>query len=161
MSGSNSCFLTCIQVSQQAGQVVWYCHLLKNFPQFVVLYIAKGFGIVNKAEIDVFLELSCFFQWMIQRLLAIWSPVPLPFLNPAWISGSSWFTYCWRLPWRILSITLQVVWDEWNCAVVQTFFDIVFLWDWNENGHFPVQWPVLSCPNLLTYWVQHFHCIFF
>ena len=71
MSGCNYCFLTYIQISQEAGQVVWYCHLLKNFPQFVVLYIVKGFGIVNKAEIDVFLELSCFFQWMIQRLLAI------------------------------------------------------------------------------------------
>ena len=62
MSGSNCCFLTCIQVSQEAGQVVWYYHLLKNFPQFVVTYTVKGFGIVNKAEIDVFLEFSCFFD---------------------------------------------------------------------------------------------------
>ena len=60
MSGSNCCFLTCIQVSQEAGQVVWYSHLLKNFPQFIVIHTVKGFGIVNKAEIDVFLELSCF-----------------------------------------------------------------------------------------------------
>ena len=43
---------------------------------------------------------------MIQRMLAIWSLVSLPFLNPAWISGSSWFTYCWSLTWRILSVTL-------------------------------------------------------
>ena len=62
MSSSNCCFLTCIQVSQEAGQVVWYSHLLKNFPQFVVIYMVEGFGIVNKAEIDVFLELSCFFD---------------------------------------------------------------------------------------------------
>src|SRR5574337_521996 len=61
MSSSNCCFLTCIQVSQEAGQVVWYSHLLKNFPQFVGTHTVKGFGIVNKAEIDVFLELSCFF----------------------------------------------------------------------------------------------------
>ena len=51
-----------IQVSQEAGQVVWYSHLLKNFPQFIVIHTVKDFGIVNKAEIDVFLELSCFFD---------------------------------------------------------------------------------------------------
>ena len=61
MSSSNCCFLTCIQVSQEAGQVVWYSHLLWNFPQFIVIHTVKGFGIVNKAEIDAFLELSCFF----------------------------------------------------------------------------------------------------
>ena len=52
------CFLTCIQISQEAGQVVWYSHLFMNFPQFVVIHRVKGFGIVNKAEVDVFLELS-------------------------------------------------------------------------------------------------------
>ena len=62
MSSSNCCFLTCIQISQEAGQVLWYSHLLKNFPQFVVIHTIKGFGRVNKAEIDVFLELSCFFN---------------------------------------------------------------------------------------------------
>ena len=62
MSSSNCCFLTCIQVSQEAGQVVWYAHLFQNFPQFIVIHTVKGFGIVNKAEIDVFLELSCFFD---------------------------------------------------------------------------------------------------
>ena len=62
MSSSNCCFLTCIQVSQEAGQVVWYTHLFQNFPQFIVIHTVKGFGIVNKAEIDIFLELSCFFD---------------------------------------------------------------------------------------------------
>ena len=62
MSSSNCCFLTCIQISQEAGQVVWYSHLLKNFPQFIGIHTVKGFGIVSKAEIDVFLELSCFFD---------------------------------------------------------------------------------------------------
>ena len=62
MSSSNYCFLTCIQVSQEAGQVVWYSHLLQNFSQLIVIHTVKGFGIVNKAEIDVFLELSCFFD---------------------------------------------------------------------------------------------------
>ena len=62
MSSSNCCFLTYVQISQEAGQVVWYSHLFKNVPQFVVIHTVKGFGIVNKAEIDVFLELSCFFN---------------------------------------------------------------------------------------------------
>ena len=59
---SNCCFLTCIQISQEAGQVVWYSQLLRNFPQFVVIHTVKGFGIVNKAEVGIFLELSCFFH---------------------------------------------------------------------------------------------------
>ena len=62
MSSSNCCFLTCIQVSQEASQVVWYSHLFQNFPQLIVIHTVKGFGILNKAEIDVFLELSCFFD---------------------------------------------------------------------------------------------------
>ena len=62
MSSSNCHFLTCIQISQEVGQVVWYSHLFKDFLQFVVIHTVKGFGIVNKAEIDVFLELSCFFN---------------------------------------------------------------------------------------------------
>ena len=62
MSSSNCCFLNCIQISQEAGQVVWYSHLFQNFPQFIVIHTVEGFGIVNKAEIDVFLELSCFFD---------------------------------------------------------------------------------------------------
>ena len=62
MSSSNCCFLTCIQISQEAGQVVCYSHLLKNFSQFVVIYTVKGFGIVNKEKVDAFLELLLF-QW--------------------------------------------------------------------------------------------------
>ena len=54
MSSSNCCFLTCIQISEEAGQVVWYTHLFQNFSQFIVTHIVKDFGIVNKAEIDVF-----------------------------------------------------------------------------------------------------------
>ena len=95
MSSSNCCFLTCIQISQEAGQVVSYSHVLKNFPQFIVIHTVKGFGIVNKAEIDVFLEFSCFS--MIQWILAIWSLVLLPFVKPAWTTGSSLFTYCSRI----------------------------------------------------------------
>ena len=56
------CFLTCIRISQESGQVFWCLHLFQNFPQFIVIHTGKGFGIVNNAEIDVFLKLSCFFD---------------------------------------------------------------------------------------------------
>ena len=62
MSSSNCCFLTCIHISQEADQVVWYSHLFQNFLQFIVSHTVKGFGIVNKAELDAFLELSCIFH---------------------------------------------------------------------------------------------------
>ena len=81
MSGSNCCFLTCIQISQEAGKVVWYSYLLKNFPQFVVIHTVKGFSIVNEAEVDVFWNSLAFS--MIQQMLAISSLIPLSFLNPA------------------------------------------------------------------------------
>ena len=83
--------------------MVWYSHLFQNFPQFIVIHTVKGFGIVNKAE--MFFWNSLAFS-MIRQMLTIWSLVPLPFLKPAWTSGSSRFPYCWRLAWRILSITL-------------------------------------------------------
>ena len=62
MSGSNCCFLNCIQVSQEAVKVVWYPYLFKNFPQFIVIHTVKGFSVVNEAEVDVFLEIPCFFN---------------------------------------------------------------------------------------------------
>ena len=114
MSSSNCCFLTWIQVSQEAGQVAWY-------------------------------SLAYSIQWM----LAIWSLVPLPFLNPAWISGSSWFTYCWSLAWRILSITLL--------ACVQLCGSLNVLWhclslrlEWKLGSSSPVattEWHI-ECSTL-------------
>ena len=62
MCDCNCCFLTCIQISQEADQVIWYSHFFKNFPQFAVIHTVKSFGVVNKTEIDAFLELSCFFD---------------------------------------------------------------------------------------------------
>ena len=62
MSSSNCCFLTCIQVSQETGEMVWYSHLFQNFPQFIAIHTVEGFRVVNKTEIDVFLKLSCFFE---------------------------------------------------------------------------------------------------
>ena len=63
MSGTKCCLFICIQISQEAGKVIWYSHIFENFPHFVVIHMVKGFSLVNKAEIDVFLELSCFFLW--------------------------------------------------------------------------------------------------
>ena len=151
MSSYNCCFLTCIQVSQEAGQVAWYSHLFQNFPQFIVIHTVKVFGIVNKAERDVFLELSCFLD----------DPADVGNL----ISGSFAFS---KTSLNIRKFTVHVllkaglenfehyftsVWDECNCVVVWVFFGIAFLWDWNENWPFPVLWPLLSFPNLLAYWV--------
>ena len=131
MSSSNCCFLTCIQISQEAGQVVWYSHLLKNFPQFAVIHTVKGFGVVNKAEIDVFLELSCFFD----------DPRDVGSL----ISGSSAFSKSSLNIWKFMVHVLLKpglenfehyfvsVWDECNCAVVWAFFGIAFLWAWSEK----------------------------
>ena len=148
MSSCNCCFLTWIQIFQEAGQVVWYSHLFKNFPQFVVIYTVKGF-----------LELSCFFN----------DPMVVDNL----ISGSSAFSKSILNIWKFTGHVLlkpglenfehyfASVWDECNCMVVWTFFDIAFLWDWNENWPFPILWPLLSFPNLLAYWVQHIHSIIF
>ena len=124
MSSSNCCFLTCIQVSQEAGQVVWYSHLFLNFPQFLVIHTVKGFGIINKAEIDVFLELSCFFD----------DPVDVGNL----LSGSFAVS---KSNLKILKFMLHIllkpglenfehyftsVWDDWNCAVVWAFLALLF-----------------------------------
>ena len=159
MCCSNCCFLTCIQISQEAGQVVWYSHLFQNFPQVVVIHTVKAFGIVNKTEVDVFMKLSCFFH----------DPMDVGNL----ISGSSAFSKSSLNIWKFLVHVLlkpgsenfehylASIWDECNCMVVWAFFDITFLWDWNENWPFPVLWPLLSVLNLLACWVQHFHSIIF
>ena len=125
MSSSNCCFLTCIQVSLETGQVVWYSHLFHNFPQFILIHTVKGFGIVNKAEIDVFLELSCFFD----------DPADVGNL----ICGSSAFpktsSNIWKFTVHILlkpglenfKHYFTSVWDECNCAVVSAFFGILLI----------------------------------
>ena len=121
-SSSDCCFLTCIQISQEADQMVWYSHLFQNFPQFIVIHTVKGFGIVNKAEIDVFLGLSCFFN----------DPTDVGNL----ISGSSVFSkvslnICKFMVYILLKPGLEnfehyftSVWDECNCAVVWAVFGI-------------------------------------
>ena len=159
MSSSNCCVLTCIQISKETGQVVWYSHLFQNFPQCVVIHTVKlsthshwpCFGIVNETEVDIFLKFSCFFD----------DSMDVGNL----VSGSSAFSKTSLNLWKfIIHILLKPglenfehyftsVWDEYKCAVVWAFFGIAFLWDWNENWPFPVLWPLLSFPNLLAYWV--------
>ena len=131
MSNSNCCFLTCIQISQETGKVVWYSHLLKNFPLFVVIYTVKGFSIVSKTEVDVFMVFSCFID----------DPVDVGNL----ISGSSAFSKSSLNIWRFtvhvpLKPGLETIehyfasmWDGCNCVVIWAFFGIAFLWDWNEK----------------------------
>ena len=131
----------------------------KNFPQFLVIYTINGFGIFNNAEADVFLEVSCFF----------YHPMDVGNL----ISDSSAFS---KSSLNIKKFSVHVLlktglenfeqyfaslWDKCNCVVVWAFFGIAFLLDWNENWLFPGLWPLLSFPNLLAYWVQHFHIIIF
>ena len=158
MSDSNCCFLTCIQVSQEADKVVWYSHLLKNFPQFVVIHTVKDFSTVNEAEVYFF-------------------KIPLLFLYPSrcwqFATGSSAFSKfsfnIWKFSFHILlkpslkdfEHYLASMWNEHNCAVAWKFFGITLLWDWNKNGSFLALWPLLSFPNLLTYWVQHFNSTIF
>ena len=131
MSSSNCFFLTCIQISQEAGEVIWHSHLFQNFPQLIVIHTVKGFGIINKAEIDVFLRLPCFFDDLedVDSL----------------ISGSSAFSKTSLNIWNFMVHILlkpgleyfehyfASVSDECNCAVVWALLGIAFLWDWNEN----------------------------
>ena len=159
MSSSNYCFLTFIKMSQEAGQVAWYSHLSQNFPQFVVIHTVKGFGIVNKAEIDVFLELSCFFD----------DPMDVGNLISGFSAFSKTSLNIWKFSVHVLlkpdlenfEHYFTSVWNECSCVVVWAFFGIAFLWDCNGNWPFPVLWPLLSFPNLLAYCVQHFHSIIF
>ena len=154
MSSSNCCFLTC--KNQEAGQVVWYSHLLKNYPHFLVIHIIKVFGILTKAEIDVFLELSCFFD----------DTTDVGNL----ISGSSAFSKSslniWKFTFHILlkpglenfEYYFTRVWDECNCAVVWTFFGIAFFWVgmktdlFQSCGHcwvFQICWHI-ECSTLIA-----------
>ena len=86
MSNSNRCFLICVQISLEEGQVVWYSHIFQNFPQFIVIQTVKGFGIVNKAEVDIFWNSLAFS--MIQWMLATCSLVHLPLLKHLEVHGS-------------------------------------------------------------------------
>ena len=158
MSSSNCCFLTCIQISQEAGQVVWYSHLFQNFSQFIVIHTVKGFGIVNKAETDIFLELSCFFDY----------PADVGNL----ISGSSAFSKTSLNIWKFtVQVLLKPGLENFEnyllaCKIVQLWGSLSILWHCLSLGlewklTFSSPWPLMSFPDSLTYWVQYFHSIIF
>ena len=84
--------------------MAWYSYVFKNFPQFTVISTPKGFSVVNKEKVDFFWNSLAFL--IIQQMMAIWSLISFPFVNPACIYESSWFTYYRSLTWKILSITL-------------------------------------------------------
>ena len=132
------CFLTCKQISQEADQVVWYSHLLKNFPQFVLIHIVKGFGVVNKAEVDVFLELSCFF----------YDPVDVGNL----ISGSSAFSKTSLNIWKftvhvLLSPGMEDLEHYFACVWVQLCGSLSILWHCLSLG---LEWK-LTFSNTLPF----------
>ena len=120
--------------------------------QFVVIHTVKGFGINNKAEVDVFLEFSCFFYdpTDVSNLICVFSKSSL---------------YIWKFLVNVLlkptlkdfENYLASMWNDCSWMVVWAFFDIALLWNWNENWPFPVLWLLLSFLNLLAYWVQHFN----
>ena len=127
--------------------------------QFVVIHTVKGFSVVNETEVDVFLQFSWFF----------YAPTDVGNL----ISGSSAFSKSSLNIWKFMVDVLLMpslenfehyfasAWNKCNCVVVWTFLPIAFLWDWNENWPFPILWLLLSSPNLLAHWVQHFNSIIF
>ena len=136
MSGSNWYLLTCMQISQEAGKMVWYSHLLRNFPQFAVIHTVKVFGIVNKEEVYIFLELSRFFD----------DPADVGNLISGSSASSKLSLNIWKFSVHILlkpslkdfEHSLTRTWREYNCMLVWTFFYIALLWDWSENWPFPV-----------------------
>ena len=127
--------------------------------QFVVIHTVKGFGVFNKVEVDVFLELCWFFD----------DPVDFGNLISDYSTFSKSSLSIWKFMIRVLlKLGLEnfkhyfaSIWDECNDVVVWAFLGIAFLWDWNENWPFPVLWPLLSFPNLLACWVQHLNGIIF
>ena len=158
MSSSNCFFLICIQISQEAGQVVWYSHLSKNFPPFVVIHTVKGFGVVNKAEADVLLELSCFFH----------DPTDVGNL----MSGSSGFSKSslniWKFSVHVLLKPGLENFERYFTSVrwVQLCSNFSILWHCLSLG---LEWKLtFSCPaaaaefsKFAGIWVQHFHSIIF
>ena len=135
MSSSNCCFLSCIQISQEAGQVVWYSHLLKNFPQFVVIHTVKGFGVINKREVDGFLELFCFFDDPVDvgnlisgssafsnSSLNIWNLTVHRLLKP----GLENFEHCFAsvMRWVQLCGSLSIL---WHCLSLGLEWKLIFL----------------------------------
>ena len=125
MSSSNCCFLTCTQISQEEGQVVCYSHLLKNFPHFVVIHTVKGFGVINKTEVGVFLEKamathSSTLAWKIPWTEEPGRLQPMGSLRVRhdWVASLSLFTFMyWRRKWQPIPVFLPEKSQRWGSLV--------------------------------------------
>ena len=129
MSSSN-CMLTCIQISQEADQVVCYSHLLKNVPKCVVIHTVKGFGIVNNTEIDVFLEFSCFFNDPMDvgnLILAL-----LPFLKPTWTYEISWLMYMFNSYMCAYLFQIDILLNS-NVYIIIFLNEYIFRYTWERK----------------------------
>ena len=144
--------------------MVCYSHLFKNFPQLVVIHTVKCYSVVNEAGIDVFFWNSLAFS-MLQRILMIWTLVPLPFLNSTWTSRSSWFRYCWSLAWIILSITLLAcnmsrIVQQWNSLALPFFWTGMKTDLFQSCGHcwvFQICWHI-ECSTLTALSLRIWNC---
>ena len=158
MSSSNCCFLTCLHITQEAGQVV----VFPSLSEFSTVYcdshsqrLWHSQSSINKCFSGTLLlfrwssrcwQFNLWFFCLFKSSLNIWKFTVHVLLKPGLENFEHYFTS---------------VWVECNCAVVWAFLGIAFLRGWNENCPFPVLWPLMSFPNLLAYWVQHFHSIIF
>ena len=153
MSSSNCCFLTCIQVSQEIGQVVWYSHLFKNFPQFVGIHRVKGFGVVSKSEVDVFLDLSYFFD----DPTDVGNLVPLPFISLVVENLYCWSSGCFHswLLWNSCNFCLPVGGGEFRVFLLYHLVHLAFsfLSLWNSSKSFKVFQSIVGKHNAhFSYW---------
>ena len=139
MSSSNCCFFSCIQISQEAGQVVWYSHLISWRIFHSLLWSTQSKALAQTIK-QIFFWNSLAVS-MIQWMLAIWSLAPLPFLSPAWTLWKFTVHILLKIGLENFEHYFTSMWDECNCVVVCAVFGIAFLWDWNENWPFPVLWP--------------------
>ena len=150
MSSSNCCFLTCIEISQEAGKVVRYSYLLKNFSWFIVIYTVKDFGVINKAEVDVFLKRSCFFDdpadvgnlvsgssVFSKTSLNIWNFM-VSCIAEAWL-GEFWALLYWRVRCVQLCNNLSII---WHCLSLGLKWKLTFFQSCGHCWIFQICWHI-------------------
>ena len=153
IQGSNCCFLTCKQVSQETDKMVWYSHLTKSFPQFVTIHTVKSFSLVEETDRCFFLKCPCF----------LYNPANVGYLILGFSSFSKPSLEIWKFLVHImlkpstqdLKHDVTSMEDGCNCPMVSTFCSTTLLGNWDEDRPFPVLWPLLGLPDLLTNWMKH------
>ena len=147
------------KISQEAGHMVWYSHLFKNFPIVCCDPQCQRLYHTQWRKSRCILEFPCF----------LYNPMNVGIFTSGFSAFSKHRLYVWKfLVCVLLKPSLKdfehyfaSIWKGCNFTIVKTFLGIVLLWDWNGNWHFPVLWPLLSFPNLLIYWVQHLNSTVF